>query len=219
MNLVLRNRVADWCLAALRDEAAEAPIAALASFAETADAEGVAAHLPESHAAILEASGLFERTAAGLRLRADLARDLGPLRWRAERFAEALSTWRARRAASVGKLELPPALRAAACLFNARLFFEVHELLEGYWREADGDLQAFLQGLIQVAVGFHHHANGNIRGAIALLEEGNAKLLPFAPAAQGVELGELCSAIGEIARELRRAACPTDVTIPELVVR
>ena len=53
------------------------------------------------------------------------------------------------------------ALGQAALLFDGRLYFEVHELLEPYWLRAAGRERETLQGLIQVAVGFHHLSNGN----------------------------------------------------------
>lgn len=73
-------------------------------------------------------------------------------------------------------LSLGRALEHAAALFDARLDFEVHELLEPFWIAAHGPAREALQGLIQVAVGYHHLANGNLSGARALLEEGSAKL-------------------------------------------
>jgi hypothetical protein len=72
---------------------------------------------------------------------------------------------------------LADGLDAAATLFDAYLFFEVHELLEGFWRDARGDDREALQGLIQVAVGYQHLATGNFAGARALLEEGSGRLL------------------------------------------
>lgn len=67
-------------------------------------------------------------------------------------------------------------LDAAATLFDAHLYFEVHELLEPAWRDARDDDREALQGLIQVAVGYQHLANGNFAGARALLEEGHARV-------------------------------------------
>jgi predicted metal-dependent hydrolase len=67
---------------------------------------------------------------------------------------------------------LGDALEAAALLFDAGLFFEVHELLEPHWRGASGDTREVLQGLIQIAVGYQHQVNGNTRGARSLLGEG-----------------------------------------------
>ena len=67
-------------------------------------------------------------------------------------------------------------LQAAAALFDAHLYFEVHELLEPSWRDAEGGERDALQGLIQVAVGYQHLANGNFAGARALLEEGRRRI-------------------------------------------
>jgi hypothetical protein len=67
-------------------------------------------------------------------------------------------------------------LDAAAALFDAHLYFEVHELLEPAWREAEGAEREALQGLIQVAVGYQHLANRNFAGARALLDEGRRRI-------------------------------------------
>jgi predicted metal-dependent hydrolase len=64
----------------------------------------------------------------------------------------------------------------AARLFDAQLYFEVHELLEPFWLRAEGDERTALQGIIQVAVGLHHLSNANVSGARALLADGAAKL-------------------------------------------
>ena len=64
----------------------------------------------------------------------------------------------------------------AALLAERGLFFEVHELLEPRWMRAEGAERVALQGLIQVAVAFHHAENGNRDGAVSLLTEGLAKL-------------------------------------------
>jgi hypothetical protein len=72
--------------------------------------------------------------------------------------------------------DVAAALAAAAELFDADLYFEVHELLEPYWARAEGAERDALQGLIQVAVGFQHLANGNLPGARSLLAEGSFRL-------------------------------------------
>lgn len=68
------------------------------------------------------------------------------------------------------------ALAAAAAFFDAGLGFEAHEVLEPHWRAAEGEAREVLQGLIQIAVGFQHRANGNLAGARALLAEGLARI-------------------------------------------
>jgi hypothetical protein len=116
------------------------------------------------------------------------------LRERARRASEALDP-----RPLMGAENLPQALEAAAALFDAHLYFEVHELLEEHWRPAAGPEREALQGLIQVAVGLQHLANGNLAGARALLEEGAGRLRrgglaglalePFARAVAGIPPG------------------------------
>jgi hypothetical protein len=101
---------------------------------------------------------------------------------------------------------VPPApaledvLVVAAALFDAGLGYEVHEMLEPHWRRAEGEEREALQGLIQIAVGYQHLANGNRAGARALLAEGAGRLddrrlrglivVPFARAARAAARGE-----------------------------
>jgi hypothetical protein len=94
------------------------------------------------------------------------------LRLRAQRAVEAIARLR--------PLPLEPplaeALEQAAVLFDAGLGFEVHELLEPHWIRARGEERSALQGLIQIAVGYQHLANGNLTGARALLHEGSDRV-------------------------------------------
>ena len=57
-------------------------------------------------------------------------------------------------------------------LFNSRQFFDAHEALEEVWREAPrrSHLRRHLQGLVQLAVAFHHLSTGNHVGARSVLE-------------------------------------------------
>ncbi len=64
-------------------------------------------------------------------------------------------------------------------LFNAGNFFDAHEALEDVWRETQGEKREFLQGVIQVAVGLHHHSTGNLLGARSLLARADEKLARF----------------------------------------
>ena len=90
------------------------------------------------------------------------------------RAAGACAAFQARRPGPIGsRAEM---LDAAAALFDARLYFEVHELLEPAWREAQGAEREALQGLIQIAVGYQHLANRNFAGARALLDEGRRRI-------------------------------------------
>ncbi len=144
--LAPRNRLAALILAALSDAGARRELAALAECGE--------------------------RALAGDWLGADELRHAGALRARARRASGAMATLPLE---SPGP-SLATALDAAATLDDAGLHFEVHELLEPYWARAGGAAKETLQGLIQVAVGYQHLANGNLRGARALLEEGSRRL-------------------------------------------
>lgn len=177
---------------------------ALIAFARAADSEGMARDLDEELRAPLVASGLFEPVGEEIALRADLLVDLPALRWRSERFAAALEA-----AATIPRQEgeseaaLREIVAFAAVLFDHELFFEVHEVLEPPWQRATGELRNLLQGLIQVAVGFHHHANANPRGALSLLAEGNAKLFAHVPEAYGIDLATFCRDVEQFATALR----------------
>jgi uncharacterized protein len=66
-------------------------------------------------------------------------------------------------------------VQAAAC-FNAGLFFEAHEHLEQVWRSHPrGQTKKYLQGLIQISVGFHHAQRGSFDGAVNQLGKGLEK--------------------------------------------
>jgi predicted metal-dependent hydrolase len=57
-------------------------------------------------------------------------------------------------------------------LFNQARFFDAHEALEDVWREVplDWPLRKHLQGMVQLAVAFHHQSTGNLVGARSVLE-------------------------------------------------
>ena len=102
-------------------------------------------------------------------------------------------------------------LERAAALASHGLFFEVHELLEPVWFRAPEPTRTALQGLIQVAVAFHHLENGNREGARSLLVLGVAKVAEAGAAlpldARGW-LGELRAALATLADGGSPAAVP-----------
>jgi hypothetical protein len=220
MKLRLRDLLADSCLTALRDANSDSTLQALVAFLERADETGRAEELPGDQAAILAATGCFEEKAATVRLAPDLVRDLSAFRDRAGRLVEAVAECRVRcgpagrAAVAVGAWSLC----AASVLFELGLFFEVHELLEREWRGATGAYKTLLQGLVQVAVGCHHQANGNVRGALTLLAAGNEKLRQFRPVAHGVELEGFCASVERIVRRLRTEPGAV-IEAPRLAVR
>jgi predicted metal-dependent hydrolase len=81
--------------------------------------------------------------------------------------------------------------RRGISLFNQRNFFDAHEVWEDVWRESTGPEKKFLQGLIQVAVAFHHHSTGNLVGAQSLLERARRNLAEYPEEFGGIGLAAL----------------------------
>lgn len=72
-------------------------------------------------------------------------------------------------------------------LFNEKRYFEAHEVWEDLWRGAHGEIRAYYQGLVQVAVGLHHMSHGNLSGGRRVLERGLQKLLDGPGASCGLD--------------------------------
>jgi len=173
LSLPLRNRLAELILDAFDDAEARRSLEALARFCA-----GRGEGLRGDDAARLRALGWFR------------AEDHGQIRLRGAHAAEAPDLCRRVRAASAAFGGGPPGdgltlaglLERAARLADHGLYFELHELLEPVWLRAEGKERTALQGLIQVAVAYHHAQNDNPTGAESLLGEGLAKLRVAAPA-------------------------------------
>ena len=67
-------------------------------------------------------------------------------------------------------------LACGVSLFNHGLYHECHDALEPLWDAAEGDLKGQLQGLILLTGGYHHLQQHNLRGMLALWEEGVGRL-------------------------------------------
>ncbi|MBI2526958.1 MAG: DUF309 domain-containing protein [Candidatus Rokubacteria bacterium] len=164
----LRNRLTELILGAFHDEDARRGLEALTAVCDDPRALEVAGRVPDSFPA-----DLFERHRDGLAVKSGLRAHQADFCERARRG------WRLVRGRPLEPRDPPlrRALHTAACLFDAGLYFEMHEQLEPYWMRSEGDEREVLQGLIQVAVGFQHLANGNLDGARLLLHDGCARLL------------------------------------------
>ena len=80
-------------------------------------------------------------------------------------------------------------LRRGIEQFNRGHYFECHDTLEDLWHDTRGPDRLFLQGLIQVSVGFYHFFNHNYKGAASQMTRGLGKLDGYQPTHQGTELG------------------------------
>lgn len=102
--------------------------------------------------------------------------DQGPyLKDRLPRYRKVLKAWRGR-APAEGALESH--LRLGQALFNAGLFFDCHEYLEGPWKTAAGDDKRLLQGLIQLGAALHklEQDPAASQGALESVDRALAKL-------------------------------------------
>jgi predicted metal-dependent hydrolase len=52
--------------------------------------------------------------------------------------------------------------------FNARRYYDAHEIWEEIWLRSADDTRLFYQMLVQAAVGLHHYERGNARGGRGL---------------------------------------------------
>ena len=79
---------------------------------------------------------------------------------------------------------------AGARLFDEGRYFEAHEAWEAHWlAESDATRRLFLQGLIQIAAGFHKLVEkGSRESAARLFARGLAKLDACPSPMEGVDL-------------------------------
>ena len=79
--------------------------------------------------------------------------------------------------------------------FNKQEFFECHETLEKIWLNQEGETKELLQGLIQIAVGYHHMLKGNLNGALNLLKRGLTRVAKHKSDTLGLALSDLCETV------------------------
>jgi predicted metal-dependent hydrolase len=91
-------------------------------------------------------------------------------------------------------------------LFNAREFYDAHEVWEDVWRESHGLEKRFLQGLIQAAVAFHHHSTGNVVGASSLMERAHKNLAACPASFGGIVVRALLESLEDWRAALARGA-------------
>jgi predicted metal-dependent hydrolase len=78
-------------------------------------------------------------------------------------------------------------------------YFEAHESLEDAWRAADPAEKDFFQGLVHVAVAWHHAGRGNRPGCERQLAKAARRLRPFAPEHRGVDVAFVLRSVEDAA--------------------
>lgn len=89
------------------------------------------------------------------------------------------------------RTEHPPAVIEGARLFDARSYYESHDVLEEEWAEARGPRREVLKALVKVAAGMYHLQTSGFRGAESLLSSGLEALDALPPGEVFVEVEPL----------------------------
>lgn len=111
--------------------------------------------------------------------------------------------------------KLESTLALAIDLFNQQAFFECHEVLEDLWRPLPPSPEkTFLQGLLQVGVGYYHWQNGNYTGTKNKLEAGLDKLKATIQASNYPCPVPLALLIAAVQADLNRVLTQTDRMLP-----
>jgi predicted metal-dependent hydrolase len=101
--------------------------------------------------------------------------------------------------------------------FNAGRFVAAHETWEEIWLRSVEPEKTLLQGLIQIAAGFHHISKENPEGGCALLTGGIVKLERSPARYRGTRVRELREAARIWVVELQAGRRPATETMPQLL--
>ncbi len=82
-------------------------------------------------------------------------------------------------------VHFPRSFREFVRLFNERLFWESHEVLEGAWRVS---FSTFYKGMIIYASAFVHAQRGNPRGVFKQLSKARRYLEEYPPSYMGIDV-------------------------------
>jgi predicted metal-dependent hydrolase len=105
----------------------------------------------------------------------------------------------------------------AIAAFNGADFFGAHELFEDLWRVAPEAERLFLQGLVQIAVAFHHESEGNRTGAESVMRRALKNLSGYPDQFARVQLGPLRKSLQEWTQSFGDGA--PSPPLPRLIVR
>ena len=81
---------------------------------------------------------------------------------------------------------LKEVLEQAAVFWDLGLYFEMHELLEPAWKDAEGDRRRALQGLIRAAGMKIHAENNNLKAAVSMGTKAMTDLVKYSGELKGV---------------------------------
>jgi predicted metal-dependent hydrolase len=85
-------------------------------------------------------------------------------------------------------------------LFNSERYWESHEILEGIWRQKQGEEKSLLQGIILLCAAFVHHQKGEQSVALGVLKRAVRQLEFSQSSYGGFPVGKLRKESEEILR-------------------
>jgi predicted metal-dependent hydrolase len=89
-------------------------------------------------------------------------------------------------------------LQEGIIFFNEGRYYEAHEVWEDLWRETEGPLREFYQGLIHAAVGLHHLKKNNWTGASSQIQKSIRRLSGFTGDNPPVDSAALIGQLSEV---------------------
>ena len=100
--------------------------------------------------------------------------------------------------------------------FNAGHYFEAHEIWETVWNESVGEEKRFVQGLVQLAVGYLKLSSAQYSGAQKLLERGCQTLKAFPSTYAGLQVKVLCAVSNTLVHQLAKGGVPLHFRTPHI---
>jgi predicted metal-dependent hydrolase len=100
--------------------------------------------------------------------------------------------------------------------FNSGRFYDAHEHWEEVWLETPAPEKMFLQGLIQIAVAFHHYSRANRLGCRNLLSAGLSKLENFPKEHRGLAIEPLRASVRCWLDQILAGENPEQTKIPRI---
>ncbi|MDV3278699.1 MAG: DUF309 domain-containing protein [Nitrososphaerales archaeon] len=86
----------------------------------------------------------------------------------------------------------------ARMYFNRERYWECHEVLEGLWRNLEGEEKLYVQGLILVCAAFVHHQKGEEQVALGVLGRASKQLSYGTASYRGIEVERVKREVGRI---------------------
>lgn len=111
-------------------------------------------------------------------------------------------------------------LREGIRLFNEGRFFYCHEVLEGFYHEAEEANKPFLEGLIQMAAAFRLFCDfGEVKGAVRMVYQALIRLENYQPTFLQIRVQSFCQAAEKWAKAAEHAeAKPAASSIPKIQI-